>query len=437
MFRSLGFFNYRVWFAGSLVSNIGTWMQRTAQDWIVLTELTDQDAAAVGFTMALQFGPQLLLVPISGTIADRFDRRKLLVITQSVMALLGVGLGVLVITGLAELWHVYAFALGLGIAAAIDAPARQTFVAELVPEKHLSNAVSLNSASFNGARLAGPAVAGLLTAVIGAGWVFMLNGLTFAATIAAIYLLRSSELRAAPRAKKERGQFQQGLRYVRTRPDIIVVLIMVFIVGTFGFNFPIFTSTMASTEFGLGADAYGVLSSVMAIGSVAGALQAARRERPRMRWLVTASAAFGLACAVASVMPGPISFGIVLIAVGFCSLTMMTTANALVQTTTAPQLRGRVMAIYMAIFVGGTPVGAPVVGWIGNVAGPRATLLIAAASGLLAAAVAVFWMVRWHDLRLRLDRRAHRLYLVHDTLGRTPDAARDEVAGTEAAATRA
>ncbi|WP_207456081.1 MFS transporter [Herbiconiux sp. SYSU D00978] len=436
MFRSLGFFNYRVWFAGALVSNIGTWMQRTAQDWVVLTELTDQDAAAVGVTMALQFGPQLLLVPISGTIADRFDRRKLLVLTQTVMALLGFGLGALVVTGVAELWHVYAFALGLGIAAAIDAPARQTFVAELVPEKNLSNAVALNSASFNGARLAGPAIAGLLTAAVGAGWVFVINGLTFIATIAAVYLLRTSELRHAPRAKKERGQFRQGLRYVRTRPDIIVVLIMVFIVGTFGFNFPIFTSTMASTEFGLGADAYGVLSSVMAIGSVAGALQAARRERPRMRWLVVSSAAFGVACAVASFAPGPVTFGVVLVAVGFSSLTMMTTANALVQTTTAPQLRGRVMAIYMAIFVGGTPIGAPVVGWIGNIAGPRATLWIAAVSGLLAAAVAVFWMVRWHELRVRLDRRAKRLYLVSDALRPDATGSRDALGSAEAAANR-
>src|SRR6187549_3568753 len=179
MFRSLAGINYRLWFAGALVSNIGTWMQRTAQDWIVLTELTDHDAVAVGITMSLQLGPQLLLVPWSGLIADRFDKRRLLIATNVGMAMLGVGLGIMTVLGVAELWHVYLFALALGITSAIDAPARQAFVSELVSEKNLPNAVSLNSASFNGARLIGPAAAGVLTVAIGAGWVFIINGVTF------------------------------------------------------------------------------------------------------------------------------------------------------------------------------------------------------------------------------------------------------------------
>jgi MFS family permease len=246
MFRALSSVNYRIWFAGSLVSNIGTWMQRTAQDWIVLTQLTDHNATAVGVVMALQFGPQLVLMPWSGLIADRFERRRLLIFTQTVMGMLALGLGIITVTGVVELWHVYLFALGLGVVGAIDAPARQTFVSDLVGEDKLSNAVALNSASFNGARLIGPAVAGLLTVLVGAGWVFMINAGTFAATVFAMTLLRVSQLKQQPRASRERGQLVAGFRYVRRRPDIIVVLITVFLVGTFGFNFPIFTSTMAT-----------------------------------------------------------------------------------------------------------------------------------------------------------------------------------------------
>ena len=400
MFRSLSGFNYRIWFAGALVSNIGTWMQRTAQDWIVLTELTDNDAVAVGITMSLQLGPQLLLVPWSGLIADRFDRRKLLIATQTVMALLGLGLGLIVVFGVAELWHVYAFALALGVASAIDAPARQAFVSELVSEKNLPNAVSLNSASFNGARLFGPAAAGLLTVAVGAGWVFLINAVTFAATLLSLFLLRKSELRVAPRAPRGKGQLRAGIKYVRHRPDILVILVIIFVIGTFGMNFPIFAATMASEEFHHGAGEFGVLSSMIAIGSVTGALLAARRERPRMRVLFLSSAAFGVATLVAAFMPTYWTFGIALIFVGLTAITLMTTANSLVQTTTTPVMRGRVMALYLAVFVGGTPLGAPVIGAVANAFGPRWALGVGAASGVVAAAVGITWMIVSHDLRI-------------------------------------
>ncbi|MCU1552431.1 MAG: transporter [Glaciihabitans sp.] len=401
VFRSLTIFNYRLWFTGALVSNIGTWMQRTAQDWIVLTKLTNHDASAVGITMALQFGPQLLLMPLSGLIADRVNRRKLLMVTQIVMAALGLGLGIIVLMNVATLWEVYLFAFALGITAAIDAPVRQTFISELVTEKSIPNAVALNSASFNGARLIGPAAAGLLIAAIGSGWVFIINAATFAATLAALRLMRKDELQASPRAGRQRGQIRAGWKYVGSRPDIVVVLVMVFLVGTFGFNFPIFTSTMA-VQFHQGANGFGILSSIMAIGSVLGALLAARRERPRIRILVLASTGFGLATLTAALMPSYWSFAAVLVVVGLSSLTMMTSANAYVQTTTKPAMRGRVMALYMAIFAGGTPIGAPLVGWVANVAGPRWALGVAAASGLIAAAVAVGWMVVARHLRLHV-----------------------------------
>jgi MFS family permease len=403
-FRSLGIFNYRVWFAGALVSNIGTWMQRTAQDWIVLTELTDHDAVAVGITMALQFVPQVVLLPWTGLVADRFNRRKLMLITQLSSALLCLVLALLVLTGTVQLWHVYVLATMLGVAAALDAPARQTFVAELVSERNLPNAVALNSASFHGARLAGPAVAGLLVAAFGAGLVFALNAITFGAVIAAILALRVSELRAAPRAKRSKGQLRAGFRYVRSRSDIVMILVIIFLVGTFGFNFTIFIATMSTVEFGRGAAEYGILSSVMAIGSVAGALLAARRERPRMRIVVAAAAGFGLACGAAAFAPTFEVFAVCLTLVGLSSITLMTSANAYVQTTTPALLRGRVMALYMAIFTGGTPIGAPLVGLVSNELGPRWALGVAAVAGIIAAAVAVGWLVRYRGVRVTYDR---------------------------------
>jgi MFS family permease len=433
MFRSLSGFNYRIWFAGALVSNVGTWMQRTAQDWIVLTELTDNDAVAVGITMALQLGPQLLLVPWSGLIADRFDRRKLLIVTQVLMASLGAALGLMVVTGVAELWHVYAFALALGIVSAIDAPARQAFVSELVSEKNLPNAVALNSASFNAARLLGPAVAGILTVAVGAGWVFLINAFTYAATLVSLALLRRNELRAAPRAPRGPGQLVDGFRYVARRPDILAVMAVIFIVSTFGMNFPIFSSTMASVEFHHGAGEFGLLSSVLAIGSVTGALLAARRERPRIRVVVLSAAAFGLSCAIAAVMPTFETFAVSLILVGFTAITLMTTANGVVQTTTSPVMRGRVMALYLAIFVGGTPIGAPIVGWVANTYGPRWALGVAAIAGFVAAIVGLTWMLVKKDLRIRFVRRRIRIVPRSDKRAR----AEEELALDETVARRA
>ncbi len=394
MFRSMKIFNYRLWFAGALVSNTGAWMQRTAQDWIVLTELTDRDAVALGITMALQFGPILLLMPVSGLIADRFDRRRVLMWTQVSQCVLALGMGVLVISGQAQLWQVYAFALLLGIATAIDAPVRQAFVSELVTDADLSNAVALNATSFQSARLIGPAVAGVLIAWIGSGPVFIVNGISFAAVLLSLAFIRRGQLVAAPRLARAKGQIRDGLRYVSSRGDILVVLVMVFLVGTFGFNFPIFISTMSTVEFGLGATEFGFLSSIMAVGAIIGSLLAARRERVRLGVIIVASAAFGAICVLAALAPNYGLFAAALVIVGAASLTMMNTANAYVQTTTEPAMRGRVMALYMAIFAGGTPLGAPAVGWVANEFGPRWSLGIGAFSGILAAAIAGVWMLR-------------------------------------------
>ncbi|QTX06251.1 MFS transporter [Agromyces archimandritae] len=398
MFRSLAHRNYRIWFVGALVSNVGAWMQATAQNWVVLTELSDNDALAVGITMALQFAPQFILVPITGLIADRFDRRKILIATQSALGILALALGALLILGHAQLWHLYVFALLLGIVNAVDNPARQTFVADLVSGSDMSNAVALNSASFNTARMIGPAVGGFLIVLVGSGWVFVINAVTFIAVIAALMALRKGVKRTA-RAPRQPGQLVAGFRYVWTRPDLLVVFVIVFLIGAFGMNFPIFSSTMA-VEFGRGAGEYGILNSILAIGSLAGALMAARRERARMRVIILASGFFGLAALLSSVMPTYWTFAASTILIGFGSVTLLTTANGYVQTTTDPLLRGRVMALYMAILSGGTPLGAPIVGAVADGWGPRWGLGIAAVAGVLACIIGLGWLVFSRGMRV-------------------------------------
>ena len=294
-FASLKFFNYRLWFAGALVSNVGTWMQRIAQDWLVLTVLTHNSGAQVGIVTALQFVPFLIIGPYAGVLTDRVNNRKLLIATQSAAGVLGLALGAMVLTNTAELWHVYVFATLLGVVTAFDNPARQTFVTELVPASNLANAVALNSASFNAARLIGPGVAGLLIAVVGStGWVFIINALTFGATIVVLLIMRRSELIPHERAPRRKGQIREGFRYVRRRADILVIMVIMAVVSALGFNFQLTSALMARVEFGKGAGEYGILGSVLAIGSLAGALLAARRGRPRLRVIVGAAGAFGV-----------------------------------------------------------------------------------------------------------------------------------------------
>ncbi|MGB6605428.1 MAG: MFS transporter [Steroidobacteraceae bacterium] len=393
-FRSLRGFNFRVWSAGALVSNVGTWMQRTAQDWLVLTGLTHNNATAVGVVMALQFGPQALLLPLTGFAADRLDRRRLLVATQAAMGTLALALGVLTLTGLVRLWQVYLLALLLGCVAAFDAPARQTFVSDLVGDDDLPNAVALNSMSFNAGRLLGPAVAGLLVGVVGFGWVFLINAASFGAVLASLGTLRLGELHHSDRALRTPGNLAAGLNYVRQRADLCAVLLMLFLIGTFGFNFAIYIATMSVSVFHAGASQYGLLTSVMALGSVAGALVAAMRGRPEIPRLLAGAAVFGFALAVAAVMPDYRLFGCALFVVGLAAQVFSTSTNSLVQLSTEPAMRGRVMAILLAIALGGTPIGAPIAGWVADTFGPRWALALAAASGLGAAIVAMRYLAR-------------------------------------------
>jgi len=389
MFRSLRSFNYRVWAAGALVSNIGTWMQRTAQDWLVLTGLTHHSAAAVGVVMGLQFGPQMLFLPWSGYAADHMDQRRLLMITQATLGVLALALGLLTITGVVRLWHVYVFAFLFGSTTAFDSPVRQTFVSELVGDTDLANAVALNSTSFNAARMIGPAVAGAVIASVGVGWAFVLNGLSFVAVLVSLTRLRTQELRVRARAKPAKGSLVAGFRYVWARPDLKAIVVMLFLIGTFGLNFPIFISTMAVRVFHADAGGYGLLSSMMAVGTVTGALFGAHRSNPRFGSLLIASIVFGVGCGLAAVAPSYGWFGAALVLIGIAALTLTTETNSLMQLSTEPSMRGRVMAIRLAVALGGTPIGAPVVGWVADHWGPRWALVVGAASGFAAAGVAV------------------------------------------------
>ena len=396
-FRALEGFNYRTWAVGALVSNVGTWMQRTAQDWLVLTQLTRRNATAVGIVMALQFGPQVLMLPLTGFAADHLDRRKLLFATQAAMGALALGLGLLTITGVVQLWHVYLFALLLGCVSAFDAPARQTFVSDLVPEAELSNAVALNSTSFNAARLIGPAIAGVLVAGVGSGWVFLINAASFAAVLGALSSLRVDELQPRERAPRVRGSLAEGFRYVWRRPDLRSIMLMLFLIGTFGLNFPIFISTMSVAVFHGGAGQYGLLTSIMAVGSVGGALLSARRARPRVGLLLVGATLFGLGLALAALAPNHWTFALALVGIGVSAQTFTTTANGAVQLSTEPAMRGRVMAIFLAIALGGTPLGAPIVGRVADRFGPRWALAVGAAAGFAAGLVGLHALAKSRD----------------------------------------
>jgi MFS family permease len=401
-FRSLNGYNYRVWASGAIVSNVGTWMQRTAQDWIVLTQLTHNNATAVGIVMALQFGPQVAFLPVTGWAADHFDKRKLLVATQAAMGALALGLGLLTVSGLVQLWHVYCFAFGLGCVTAFDSPARQSFVSEMVDEANLSNAVALNSSSFNAARMIGPAVAGVLISSVGSGVVFLINAASFAAVLYSLKCLRVDELHQRDHVKAKKAKLADGFRYISKRPDIKAILMMVFLIGTFGLNFPIYISTMAVSAFHTGASKFGFLTSMMAMGSVIGALLSARRDKPRVAFLFVGTAIFGVGLFASALMPNYFLFGMTLMLVGIAAQTFNTTAIGAVQLATEPGVRGRVMAIFLSVAQGGTPIGAPIVGWVADHYGPRAGLLVGAAAGILASIVWLIYLITHRNLRMQM-----------------------------------
>ncbi|GGO81467.1 MFS transporter [Nonomuraea cavernae] len=380
MFRSLKIRNYRMFAAGGAVSNVGTWLQRTAQDWLVL-ELTHGSAAALGTATALQFLPMLLFGMFGGVLADRYPKRPILITAQSMMAGLALTIGVLTMTGAAQVWHVYVMAFALGLISCVEVPTRQAFVVEMVGRKDLSNAIALNSSIFNLARVVGPAIAGVLIYVLGGtGPIFLVNALTFAAVISSLVFMRKSELHLAPPVPRAKGQLREGLRYVLQREELLMPILLVAFVSMFAQAFSMSIALMAREVFKAGASSFGMASSMFAIGALGGALLAARRARPSRRMLVAGAIGFGLFQIATGLAPFYPIYLLLLIPTGIALITFNTSANASVQLATAPEMRGRVMGIFMLVFTGGAPIGAPLVGWLSELGGPRAGVML---SGVL------------------------------------------------------
>ena len=405
LFASLKVRNYRLFASGQVVSLTGTWMQRVAQDWLVLN-LSHNSGTAIGLTTGLQFAPVLLFGLYGGVIADRYNKRRVLVMTQIAAGLLALALGLLDLSGAVQLWHVYVLAFALGMATAIDSPVRQAFVTELVGPSLLPNAVSLNSATFNTARVLGPAAAGLLIAATGTSWVFLINAASFLAVLAGLLLMRDDELFAGKPVARRKGAVREGLNYVRKRPELVAITCLVGVIGTLGFNFQLTSALMIKNTFHHGAGSYGIISATYAFGSLLGALASAKRSAAARRRLVfIAAASYGVIEILAGLMPTYWTFFALLVPFGFATLTFSTAANTTVQLAAAPAMRGRVMALYLIVFMGGTPIGSPFIGWIAEIAGPRWSLITGGVASALAAVVAALYLTR----RERLTVEAHLL----------------------------
>jgi MFS family permease len=386
--------NYRLFAGGQAVSLIGTWMQRIAQDWLVL-ELSHSSPVALGVATALQFTPTLLLSLWGGVLADRYDKRCALILLQSGMGLTALVLGLLDVTGLVQLWHVYLLCVVLGGFSALDIPVRQAFVSELVGPDQLTNAVGLNSMNFNAARITGPAVAGLLITAVGTGWVFLINAASFLGVLLGLAAMDPSRLHRTGGVPRERGQVRAGLRYVRGHPVLPGLLLLLFVVATFGINFYLTLPLLARNVFDAGPEAYGWLTATLAVGSLLGATLGARRVgKPRLRVVIVAGLALGVLETASGLMPNLVTTAILLVPLGVATLAFTTAVNASVQLTAEPSLRGRVMGLYILLFLGGTPLGAPLLGLLGEHLGGRAPTVAGGALTTVAVLLVALWLRR-------------------------------------------
>ena len=402
-FASMRYVNYRYWFVASLIASTGAWLQRVAQDWYVLTVLTDHDSGQVGIVTALQFLPIILFSAWAGVLADRIPGRRLLQCTQAGVGLVSLVMGVVVLTGTGELWHQYILAFVSGTISAVDTPARQAFVGELVPPDKMANAVALNATAFHAARLIGPASAGLFIDWWGVGPVFLIDAGMFAAPIIALFLMRGDRLYPRTLVPRARGQLREGIAYVRGRTDICIILVTIFVVSALGMNFQLTSALMATTVFGKSAGSFGVLSTFMALGSILGSTAVARRA-PRLRAILMGAAFYGTAEILLGLAPSYWWFALLAIPTGYGMLTMNTSANALMQTRTDPDKRGRIMALYSLVYLGATPIGSPIIGRIGALFGARWAILVGGIASLsIAVACGVWAMIHW---KARVVRRS-------------------------------
>ncbi|MGH3715398.1 MAG: MFS transporter [Micromonosporaceae bacterium] len=383
-FRSLKVRNYRLFAGGQIVSLVGTWMQFIAQDWLVL-QLSGDSGAALGVVLALQFTPVLLLSLYAGKLADRYDKRRLIMFANAGWAVLAAALGLLVLTGTVQLWHVFVFAGAFGTVSALEVPARQAFVSELVGKELLPNALSLNAAIFNTARIVGPALAGLLIAWLDVGPVIAMNTLTYLAPLVAMALIRPGDLHRAAQPPRD-TRISDGLAYLRRRPDLLLPMALILVIGGLGFNFQITLALLSKTEFGTGAASFGLLSSALALGALGGAFAGSgRRSRPSVYVVIGGALAFGLFEIAVGFAPTYWSAVAVLLGTGFFSIYFAQACNQRVQLGTSPQYRGRVLSVYVMVFLGSNPVCAPLVGWLSGQYGARAGLWLGGIAAVLAA----------------------------------------------------
>jgi MFS family permease len=405
-FRSLRNRNYRLFAAGQVVSNTGTWMQRIAQDWLVLQ--LSGSVTAVGFTVALQFTPSLLLGPWGGMIADRFAKRKILILCQSMAAILAAALAVLALTGVIMVWHVYVIAFVLGLVTVLDQPARQVFVNELVGPQYLRNAISVNSTTFQLGGLIGPAIAGLLLTAVGAGWAFAANAAACCSTVVMLLILRKDQLYVNAPTPKSKGMLREGLRYALSKPTIYWPWLMAGFIAVFAMSLPVVLAAFADHIFHVGAGGYGVLNALVALGALCGAVASTRRRQLRLRSVVFCAGMYGLMLCLAALAPSMVSFGVVMVLSGFWCLMFLTGSNQLVQVSSNMGIRGRVMSLYIMVLIGGQALGGPMLGWIAEHADPHVALLVSGGVPALAAMTVATILARKGGLKLRMDLRGGR-----------------------------
>jgi MFS family permease len=391
-----------------VISNTGSWMQRVAQDWLVL-DLTHGSGWALGVTTGLQFLPLLLFSLWGGVIADRYAKRNILMITQALMGGLALILGLLALTGTVQIWHVYALAFALGMVTVVDNPTRQAFAVEMVGHQGMPNAIALNSAVFNLGRIAGPAVAGLVIAALGTPTAFLVNAASYGAVLIGLKLMRPTELYPVKRAPRARGQLRAGLSFVRARRRLWLPLVLIFFVATFGMNFQVTNALMSRVVFHTGAGRFGLASAVFALGALGGALLAARRAQPTLRLVLVTSLAFGLLEVLTALMPSYWTFLIMLAPTGLALLTLTTAANSATQLATTPEMRGRVMGLYMLVFLGGAPLGSPLAGWVAQEFGPRLSMISGGLISVVATVVIGLLLARGTGVQVRSYLRPEQL----------------------------
>lgn len=405
-FVSLQVRNFRLFATAHLVAVIALWMQRIAQDWLVL-ELSGS-VTAVGITVAMQFAPSLLLMPLGGIVADRYSKRRILMISQGAAGLLAAVMAVLSLTGGIAVWHIYAIAFVLGLVTVIDQPARQVFVNELVGPAHLRNAISVNSSIFQLGGMIGPAVSGILITAVGGGWAFAVNAVACCFTVVMLGCLRLSELVRSTPVPRSKGQLREGLDYALGKPTILWPAMMAAFIAVFAMSLPVMMAAYADNIFRSGAAGYGLLNTLVAVGALAGALASTRRATLRLRTVIGAAGAYGVLLAVSSAAPSLPLFCAVMVMAGFAALTFLTSANQLVQTSTNVLIRGRVMSLYIMVLIGGQAIGGPLIGTLAEHLGAPWAMFIAGAVPAVAAAVIAVVLARRGQLELKMDLRSRR-----------------------------